>query len=144
MSSCHPNRATHYIAMTCICTEFWQRAHIRLLSLIVILLLVKSSMKNAHEEFLSDSEMRQIENVMTARYSLNTEVCRNHSAVRILRKPNGRYLKRLRFGIILYNGLFPTTENTQKVQSLLYNCVVQNLAEMYPGHISLDTIRSTE
>ena len=89
--------------MTCICPEFWQRTHIRLLSLILILLLVKSCVKNANEEFLSDLEMREIEKEMTARYSLNTEVCKNYSRVRILRKPNGRFLKRLRFAMILYN-----------------------------------------
>ena len=31
-------------------------------------------MRNAKEEFLSDSEMREIENVMSARYSLNTTI----------------------------------------------------------------------
>ena len=80
-------------------------------------------MKNAaNEEFLSDSEMQDIENVMTARYALNTDVCKNYSHVRILSRPNGRFLKRLRFAPIV---LKVSTEN-------------------YPGYISLDTIKSTE
>ena len=53
-------------------------------------------MRNANEEFLSESEMREIEDIMAARYQLNTEVCQNFSHVRLLSKPNGRFLKRLR------------------------------------------------
>ena len=53
-------------------------------------------MRNAKEEFLSDSEMRDIEDIMAARYQLNTEVCMNSSRVRMLSQPNGRFLKRLR------------------------------------------------
>ena len=99
--SLHVNWLRRYIAMTCRCSEFWQRSQIRLLSLIVLLFLVKSCMRNAKEEFLSDSEMREIENVMSARYSLNTNICKNYSQVRILSKPNGRFLNRLRFAMIL-------------------------------------------
>ena len=59
-------------------------------------------MRNANEEFLSESEMRDIEDIMTARYQLNTEVCKNFSHVRILSRPNGRFLKRLRFVVRLF------------------------------------------
>ena len=81
-----------------ICPESCLRLQIRiwLLSLILLSLLWKSCMRNAHQEFLSDSEMRDIEDIMAARYQLNTEVCRNFSRVRLLGQPNGRFLKRLR------------------------------------------------
>ena len=85
---------------SCICPESVPRLQIRLwlllVSLILLSLLLKSCMRNVNKEFLSESEMRDIEDIMAARYQLNTEVCRNFSRVRLLSQPNGRFLKRLR------------------------------------------------
>ena len=90
----------------CICPESVPRLQIRvcllLVSLILLSLLLKSCMRNVNKEFLSESEMRNIEDIMTARYQLNTEVCKNNSRVRILSRPNGRFLKRLRCVLILF------------------------------------------